>query len=310
MDDTSEGHMRRMGAGWELTPPRAEALLQALRETVTVLDGQGRILYTNRALHGFLGHDISAFDHIPIELIHPDEVDEFIALYERCMSTPGATVTGEFRMQGADGLWKIVEGSAVNMVEDPTIAAIVLITRNLSDLSRPVEEARDRSRRVRELADRDALTGLATRTRLIAATRRGLERRRSTGWQVALAILSLERYELIGTQLGQAAADSFTLDATERVLRTASPDELVARIGADTFAVLVESADAGADARATARTLRDALAAPGLPHTPDALVPRVSVVVADDGDVDADALLSRAEDLHRDRHNDRAPVVR
>lgn len=293
--------IQRVGSGWELTTPRAEALLQALRETVTVLDASGRILYTNRALDGFLGHDTSTFDHIPIELIHPDEVDEFVALYERCMSNPGVSVTGEFRMQGADGQWKLVEGSAANMLDEPTIGAIVLITRNLSEHARPADEAKDRANRVRELADRDALTGLATRTRLLAALRRNLERRRTTGWQVALALISLDRYDVVGAQLGQAAADSLVLAAAERIVDAVPPDELIARVGADTFALLVESADAGADAAAIARRLREQLSTTAFPHSPDGLVPVSSVTVAGDDQIDADALLARAEEAHARR---------
>lgn len=295
----AEGAARRVGGRWELTPPRAEALLQALRETVVVLDAQGEILYTNRALEGFLGHEVGTFDHLPIELIHPDETEEFVALYRRCISTPGVTVSGEFRMQAANGHWKLVEGSAVNLLHEPTIGAIVVITRNLSDHARPTEEAADRNRRVRDFAERDALTGLATRTRVLAATRRSLERRRSTGWRVAVAVVTVNRYEVVGAQLGQAAADALALAAAERISELVAPDDLVARIGADTFAVLLESADAGADARSIARHLAEELATTALPHSPDGVGPSAGWVEAADAEVDADGLLQRAEAAQR-----------
>ena len=44
---------------WELTVHRAQALLSTLRETVTVIDTHGRILYTNRALDGILGYELT-----------------------------------------------------------------------------------------------------------------------------------------------------------------------------------------------------------------------------------------------------------
>ena len=47
-EDYMADRIRRDGSGWELTAPRAEARLPALRETVTVLDASGRIVYSNR----------------------------------------------------------------------------------------------------------------------------------------------------------------------------------------------------------------------------------------------------------------------
>jgi PAS domain S-box-containing protein len=290
---------RRREIRWELNAHRAEALLQTLRETVTVLDAEGRVLYTNRAIEGILGYGLWQFDHLPLELIHPDEVDEFLRLFEQVRSTSGAQISGEFRVRGADGEWKVVEGSAVNMLSDPAIGAIVLVTRNRTDTNRPSDEARDRARRVRELSERDALTGLGTRTRFLTALRRSLERRRQTGWKVAIGLVTLGRYEVLGAAEGQAAADSLVLAAADRLTGVVPPDDPVARIEADTFAILSESEDAPADAIAIADAVASALRVPGLPHSREGVEAVVSVLVADDEEIDAETVLERAEARHR-----------
>jgi diguanylate cyclase (GGDEF)-like protein/PAS domain S-box-containing protein len=284
---------------WELTVHRAQALLSTLRETVTVIDADGLILYSNRSLDGILGYELTTFDHLPAELIHPDEVDEFLRLFELCRSTPGAHVTGEFRMRAADGAWNVVEGSAVNMLHDPAMRAVVIVTRNLSEFTRPVDEARDRSRRVRELAARDAITGLATRTGFVAALRRSLERRRSTGWQVAVGMISLTTLDVVAATMGATATDALLQAAATRVSGTVPPDDVVARTGADTFAILVESETAAEDAAALVAAASTALRAPGLPAAEHGLEVTTSVVLADADEVDPMLVLHRAE---RHRH--------
>jgi PAS domain S-box-containing protein/diguanylate cyclase (GGDEF)-like protein len=284
---------------WELTLHRAHALLAALRETVTVLDADGRILYTNRSLDGILGYEVEQFDRLPIELVHPDETDEFLRLFERVRSMPGASVAGEFRLRAADGTWKVIEGSAVNMLHDPGMEAVVLVTRNLSQFDRPVDEARDRSRRVRELAARDAVTGLATRTGFIAALRRSLERRRTTGWQVAVGVVTLTTLDVVAATLGGAAADALLQAAATRVTGVVPPDDPVARISPDTFAILVESEDAAADAAAFVDGVAAALREPGLAAAEQGMEVIVSIVVADADDVDPHLVLHRAEQRRR-----------
>ncbi len=277
---------------WVLTAGRAAALLGVLRETVTVFDADGTILYTNR--EGFLGYPPEAHHRIPVELVHPDEKDELARTLARCLTSPGRVVSGEFRMLGADGAWKLVEGSALNLLDDPAIGGVVLITRNLSALTRPPEEALDRRARLQQLADCDPLTGLASRRRLEVALQRLLERRRITGEEVAMACLGLGRHHQLEAEHGTSVADGMVMACAERLGGCVPPESLLCRAGCDCFIVLLHGPDAASMAAEACRCLSDILGRPGLPPDGRPCVARRAVVVADPSDTDATALVDRA----------------
>lgn len=291
-DGGGRGRGGRAGRFWVLTAGRAAALLGVLRETVTVFDADGTILYTNR--DGFLGYPPDAHPHLPVELVHPDEQDELARTLARCLASPGRVVSGEFRMLGADGAWKLVEGSALNLLDDPAIGGIVLITRNLSALTRPPEEALDRRARLQQLADRDPLTGLASRRHLEVTLQRLLERRRITGEDVAMACLGLGRYDDLVAEHGTSVADGMVMACAERLGGCVPPESLLCRASCDRFVVLVHGHQAAAVAAEACRCLADILGQPGLPPDGTPCVARRAVVVAGAAETDAMALVDQA----------------
>jgi PAS domain S-box-containing protein len=93
--------------------------------------------------------------------LHPDDLERVQALFVEIMATPGLEMQGEARVRNADGSWIDAEVSAVNMLDDPSVAGIVLTTRNITarkQYEADLAEARDQ-----------AVRALATRTEFIAS---------------------------------------------------------------------------------------------------------------------------------------------
>lgn len=106
---------------------------------------------------------------------------------------------------------------------------------------------------LRATAECDALTGLANRAmfeRALAAATRERGRPR------ALLLIDLDGFKAVNDTHGHAAGDACLVEVARRLRQLFSGAELIARIGGDEFAVVVEMSEPGLEAQA-----RGALAA-------------------------------------------------
>ncbi|MEJ2870657.1 bifunctional diguanylate cyclase/phosphodiesterase [Actinomycetospora sp. OC33-EN08] len=110
--------------------------------------------------------------------------------------------------------------------------------------------------RLRHLADHDELTGLPHRRTLLDHLARD-----RTG---ALLVLDVDRLQALNDFLGHEAGDRFLVTTGERLRAVVGPDDVVARLGGDRFAVALDGPVDESHAREVARSLRHAVAEPVL----------------------------------------------
>jgi diguanylate cyclase (GGDEF)-like protein len=122
-------------------------------------------------------------------------------------------------------------------------SAVRVAARNASALAVADELARD-ARRL------DPLTGLANR----AGLQEHGERLLATPGLVALVALDLDRVRQVNESLGHAAGDRVLVEVAHRLSTVAGPDDLVARLHGDVFAVMLGAVASSREAceRATA----------------------------------------------------------
>ena len=99
---------------------------------------------------------------------------------------------------------------------------------------------------IRELAFADRLTGLPNRARMRLVVQQQLQR---SGPDAPFAVLmvGLDRFKHVNDVLGWSLGDQLLQVVAQRLSRACAPDgEAVARIGGDTFAVLLRQGDAAA----------------------------------------------------------------
>ncbi|MBB3228326.1 diguanylate cyclase (GGDEF)-like protein/PAS domain S-box-containing protein [Luteibacter sp. Sphag1AF] len=104
-----------------------------------------------------------------------------------------------------------------------------------------ITEVRESEAQVRWLACHDALTGLANRTQLFNRLDRAIVRRASEGTTASLLYLDLDGFKKINDTYGHLTGDELLVKFSQRLREQVSPDDVVARIGGDEFALLVES---------------------------------------------------------------------
>ncbi|MDI1251817.1 GGDEF domain-containing protein [Thermomonas sp.] len=174
----------------------------------------------------------------------------------------------------------------------------------------------DELRRQRDLFEqqsrRDGLTGLANRRLFSSVIEEGMATTRRHGDALVLMILDLDHFKVVNDSHGHAAGD-ICLRGFARQLQQAfdNPDEMVARLGGEEFAVVIhgQALEAALD-RAEAFRI-DLVGTPQMLDETSSLTLAVSIGVAvfdpaRHADVDAfyrdaDAALYRAKELGRNR---------
>jgi PAS domain S-box-containing protein len=74
----------------------------------------------------FVGRDIFA-------LMHPDDLDWTRDLYTKLIQEPGRHERGTFRLRRSDGTWRWVEAIVTNMLNEPSVNAMVVNYRDVTE---------------------------------------------------------------------------------------------------------------------------------------------------------------------------------
>jgi diguanylate cyclase (GGDEF)-like protein len=155
----------------------------------------------------------------------------------------------------------------------------------------------EKQKKLNYLSYYDVLTGLANRSLFLERVAQYMRGASSGGHKLALYQIDLERFKNINDSLGQSAGDALLKQVAEWLTRTVGDANLLARVGADHFAVVMPQVK---EERGVARLLEKQMAAfLDHPFRLNDSVFRIATKVGvalfpDDGD-DADTLFRNAE---------------
>ena len=167
-------------------------------------------------------------------------------------------------------------------------------------------------------ASHDPLTGLPNRTLALDLLDLTLARRQRDGFDVAMLLLDLDRFNVINDSLGHEAGDEVLLAVGSRLRQTLRPSDAIARLGGDEFLVVCESQDGVRHVVGLAERMGAALSRPlVLPSGEHVLTASIGIVVAEGTDDtsasllrDADAAMHRAKRRGPGRYELFDPTVR
>jgi diguanylate cyclase (GGDEF)-like protein len=89
------------------------------------------------------------------------------------------------------------------------------------------------------LAHTDALTGLANRRAWEAELGRGLARARRTSEPITVGLVDIDSFKAVNDRCGHSGGDLLLIEVAQTWRETLRPDDVLARIGGDEFAVLM-----------------------------------------------------------------------
>ncbi len=181
-------------------------------------------------------------------------------------------------------------------VEVTTVALEFGGRPGLLSLVNDVTERNRLDRQLRQGGFRDPLTGGANRvlfTERVAHALARMHRRHAT---VAVLVINLDHFRNVNDSLGYAAGDALLRAVAGRLQAVLRPNDTVARLGSDEFAVLLEDVGPASDSLQVAEHLGDAFRTP-LEFAGDSLVVSLSIgiVTASTAHARAGELLRNAE---------------
>jgi PAS domain S-box-containing protein len=114
----------------------ARRLLASLPDPVFVLDSSGALVFANEGVSRALGWNIDDWiGRNALEVVHPDD----LAMALVSLESVGGKAVGspiDIRLQTADGGWRYFEIVGANLLDDPEIAGIVIVARDLTERRR------------------------------------------------------------------------------------------------------------------------------------------------------------------------------
>ncbi len=268
---------------------RFRMIVQHASDIITVLDRDGSVRYSSPAATRILGYADGFRPPSVLDMVHADDREAVTAALAACMARPGVIEPVRFRMAHADGSWVDVEATANNLLGDPDIGGVVVITRDISERKRVEDE-------LAHQALHDPLTGLPNRTLLADRLDRALSASRRRSRSVGLLLMDLDRFKEINDTLGHESGDQILEQVAQRLATVLRASDTVARLGGDEFAIVAPDIDGVEEAELVAAKVLDALDRPfdlsGLSLHVDA---SVGIAVSPAHGDDASVLLQRAD---------------
>ena len=118
----------------ERTEKWFRSLVENVEDLIAVLTADLRIAYHGPAYERALGYeDESLQDSFFSALIHPDDLARWRAEFLTAVRANGGRSIAEWRMKHADGSWRWVQGSGVNLLDDPAVEGLVISLRDVTE---------------------------------------------------------------------------------------------------------------------------------------------------------------------------------
>lgn len=133
---------------------RFRVLFENSAEAITLLDASGSILYmspNNERLWGFGTDEVVA--RSSFEFVHPDDSKLVEDLLARLAQHPEECLTSEFRLRAKDGTWRHTEATGRNLLADPSVQAIVVNFRDITERRLAADALRESEDRYRDLIE-------------------------------------------------------------------------------------------------------------------------------------------------------------
>jgi diguanylate cyclase (GGDEF)-like protein len=266
-----------------------EIVLDNLPLGLSVFDADQRLSLSNtrfRQLFGLSRDDVAPGTTIA-DLIGKIRGTESVGTKPRRRSrkpSPATAKSGSFRRRE----WLMEDGRIIQ-----SMVTILSDGSNIA-IHADITEDRKAAERITYLAHHDPLTGLPNRIHFREQVDAALAERKPDE-QVALVHLNLDRFKSINNTMGVSVGDKILQHVAERIRASAGPENTLARLGSDEFAILQTCGQQPWNVTALADRIRRELSEPFL-HGDKQVELGVSMGIAiapDDGE-ETDILLKNA----------------
>ena len=228
-------------AVWEWTARRNEIRMDAAVEATLGLND------------GVLSTKIESF----LTYLHPADKERFQLMLASATAKEQANLRLQFRMRHADSTyrWFELEGAGVTTSDRRSVRCVGLL-RDVTDDKRAQE-------RLMHDAVHDSLTGLPNRELFLDRLGIALLRAKTEPQVRPVAIFcDLDKFKSVNSSFGLVVGDSLLLTVSRRLSRTLSPQDTLARVGGDQFALFLTAPQEPRELARFAERVRQSLRSP------------------------------------------------
>lgn len=113
------------------------ALIENTADILSIIDGQGFILFASPALKSMLGYESADIigTHIS-EYLHPEDISEVLETIARLFPIKNAVASVEYRFRHKNGHWVYLESIGKNLLYDYVVNGVVINTREIGERKR------------------------------------------------------------------------------------------------------------------------------------------------------------------------------
>jgi PAS domain S-box-containing protein len=117
-----------------LSERRFRALIENGSDSIALVDAHNRILYLSPAVTHVEGYrPDELLGRLGTEHTHPDDMPVLANAMQRLLANPGKPIPVTWRRRHKDGHWIWLEGVATNLLNDPSVGAIVCNYRDITE---------------------------------------------------------------------------------------------------------------------------------------------------------------------------------
>ncbi len=128
------------------------SLIELGASVYAVLDPQGNVLYESPSVQRVYGWSPEELLGKSIfQRVHPDDVEYATQNFREVVEKPGHVKTIEIRYRRQDGSWRLVEVTAINLLENPAVGGIVVNSHDVTHRRQAEQALRESESKLRSL---------------------------------------------------------------------------------------------------------------------------------------------------------------
>ena len=120
------------------------ALVENTGDILTILDRDGKVIFQNPAVRHLLAmteEDLTG--RFARDFIHPDDRERIQKRISECANSSGLEFVEVLRLSHKNGSWRRVETRARNLLDDPNVAGILCVSRDVTEAHRLGHQLRE-----------------------------------------------------------------------------------------------------------------------------------------------------------------------